>query len=43
MIGVVFAAEKDATMFHKKVTGRKAEKGMRERCRRKNRYAHAAC
>ena len=28
MIGVVFAEEKDATMFYKKVTSRKPDKGM---------------
>jgi len=28
MIGVVFANEKDANLFYKKVTTRKADKGM---------------
>lgn len=30
MIGLVFSEEKDATLFYKKITNRKAEKGMRE-------------
>ena len=41
MIGVVFAEEKDAMLFYKKVTTRKAEKATKvslepKRCRRKD-------
>ncbi|KAF9240050.1 hypothetical protein BU15DRAFT_46108 [Melanogaster broomeanus] len=34
MIGLVFSSEKDAKVFYKKVTNRKAEKGTPEQCHR---------